>query len=57
MVVRLDVCVVVQRSVIIDFFGLDFLYGMLHLLPKVEECLEEKKKSERVYVFGKKGNQ
>jgi len=39
-----------------DFFGLDFLYGMLHLLPTEKECLEKKRKGERAYVFGKKGN-
>lgn len=56
MVMRFNACVVVQRSGNMDFFGLDFLYGMLHLLPMEKECLEKKWKGERAYVFGKKGN-
>lgn len=56
MVLRLDARVVVQRSNITDFNALDFLYGMLDLLPMLKESLGKVWKHERAYVFGKKDN-
>jgi hypothetical protein len=56
MVLRLEDRVVVQRSNIMDFNALDFLYAMLDLLLILKESLEKSGKGERAYVFGKKGN-
>ncbi len=56
MVLRLDARVVVQRSNIMDFNALDFLYAVLDLLPILKDSLEKALKDKRAYVFGKKGN-